>query len=148
MVPIKAVAFPTAAWVVFCVVWMLLAAAGIPRGFDGRSLTLSEATAVASYADAARLLQSGADPNARARLRAGLVKNDETMMTPLEAATGAIRTGPVQMLVDHGARIDETNYGVLWCAAKSRNNQDMLRFLEMHRAAGTPVDCARVRALW
>jgi hypothetical protein len=69
-------------------------------------------------------------------------------MTPLEAATGAIRTGPLQMLVDHGATIDDANYSLLWCAATARNNQDMLRFLEMHRPASTPVDCARVRSLW
>ena len=144
----KTVALPAAAWVVFCAVWLLLAVLGVPDSLDSRSMTLTEETAVASHADAARLLESGADPNARERLRVGLVKNNESTMTPLEAATGAIRTGPVQMLVDHGATIDETNYPVLWCAAKARNNQDMLRFLEKHRSASTPVDCARVRPLW
>lgn len=144
----KAVALPATAWVVFCIVWLLLAALGVPSSLDGRSMTLTEATAVASHADAARLLDTGADPNARDRLRAGLVKNNESTMTPLEAATGAIRTGPVQMLVDRGATIDDTNYPVLWCAAKARNNQDMLRFLEMHRPPRTPTDCRRARALW
>ena len=144
----KAVALPATAWVVFCVVWLLLAALGVPSSLDGRSMTLTEATAVASHADAARLLDKGADPDARDRLRAGLVKNNESTMTPLEAATGAIRTGPVQMLVDHGATIDDTNYSVLWCAAKARNNEDMLRFLETHRSGRTSVDCARARALW
>jgi len=148
MVPLTAVALPAAAWVVFSIVWMVLAAFGVPNSFDGRSMTLTEATAVASHADAARLLEQGADPNARGRLRAGLVKNNESTMTPLEAATGAIRTGPVQMLVDHGATIDDADYSVLWCAAKARNNQDMLRFLEMHRPASTSVDCGRARALW
>lgn len=148
MVPIKAVAFPAALWVAVCIVWLLLTALHVPRSFDGRSMTLTEATAVASHADAARLLQAGANPDAPARLRMGLVKNRASMMTPLEAATGAIRTGPVQMLLDHGATIDETNYAVLWCAATTRNNQDMLRFLKMHRLASTPVDCARVRSLW
>jgi hypothetical protein len=99
-------------------VWLLLAALGVPARVDGRSMNLTEATAVASHADAARLLGEGADPNARARLRAGLVKNAETMMTPLEAATGAIRTGPVKMLVEHGATIDQGNYTVLWCGAR------------------------------
>ena len=148
MVPLKAVALPAGAWVVFCVVWLLLAALDIPKTFDGRTMTLSEAAAVASHADAARLLADGADPNARARLRAGLVRNQEMTMTPLEAAAGAIRTGPVQMLVDRGATIDDTNFPVLWCAAKARNNRDMLRFLEIHRPAGTPIDCAAVRSIW
>jgi len=147
MVPIRAVALPAAAWVLFCMVWLLLAALGVPARVDGRSMNLTEAAAVSSHADAARLLGEGADPNARARLRAGLVKNVETVMTPLEAATGAIRTGPLKMLVDHGATIDQANYIVLWCAATSRNNQDMLRFLESRRPAA-PIDCRTVPALW
>ena len=55
MVPMKrspaewfllAVAIPPAVWVVFCVVWLASAAVGFPRGFDGRTMTLSEATAI------------------------------------------------------------------------------------------------------
>lgn len=148
MVPLKAVALPAGAWVVFCVVWLVLAALDVPKTFDGRTMTLTEATALASHADVARLLDEGANPNSRARLRAGLVRNEESTMAPLEAATGAIRTGPVQTLVDHGATIDDANYPVLWCAAKARRNQDMIRFLEMHRSASTPIDCASVRSLW
>jgi hypothetical protein len=148
MVPVKAVAIPGAAWVVFCMLWLAGAALGIPTGFDGRSMTLTEAAAVASYADVARLLNGRADPNAPARLRAGLVRNSGKTMTPLEAATASIRTGPVQMLVDRGAKIDESNYAVLWCGAMTRNNQDMIRFLRMHRPNQTPVDCTKVRPLW
>ncbi len=147
MVPLKALVVPGAAWVVFCVLWLVCAALGIPGGFDGRSMTLTEASAVASHADAWRLLRDGADPNATARLRAGLVRNSEKMITPLEAATAAIRTGPVQMLVDRGARIDDRNYAVLWCGAVARNNQDMLRFLETRRPPA-PVDCRAVPPLW
>ena len=148
MVPLKAVVIPGAVWVVCCVVWLACAVLGIPRGFDGRGMTLTEASAVASHADVARLLRDGADPNAPARLRAGLVRNGATTMTPLEAATASIRTGPVEMLVDHGARIDESSYAVLWCGAMARNNQDMIRFLQMRRPTHAPVDCASVRRLW
>ena len=148
MVPLKAIVIPGTAWVVFCVLWLACAALGIPSGFDGRSMTLTEATAVASHADAWRLLRDGADPNADARLRAGLVRNSEQDMTPLEAATASIRNGPVQMLVDRGARIDESNYAVLWCGAMARRNADMLRFLESQRPGASPVDCTKVRTLW
>jgi hypothetical protein len=148
MVPLKAVALPAAVWVVFSAIWLAASVLGIPRGFDGRTMTLTEATAVASHADVARLLQGGADPNAPARLRAHLVRNNETTITPLEAATGAIRTGPVQMLVDHGAKIDETNYAVLWCAARARNNEDMIRFLESQRPYKAVIDCHAVRPVW
>jgi hypothetical protein len=145
---LAAVAFPAAGWVVVSLVWLVTAALGIPRAFDSRTLTLTEASAVASHADAARLLRNGADPNAASRLRAGLVMNGETTMTPLEAATGAIRSGPVQMLVDRGARIDESNYAVLWCGAMTRRNTEMLRFLESRRPNQPRIDCAKIRALW
>ena len=145
---LAAVALPAAGWVGVSLVWLVTAALGMPRAFDSRTLTLTEASAIASHADAARLLDGGADPNAVWRLRAGLVMNGEAAMTPLEAATGAIRSGPVEMLVDRGARIDEGNYAVLWCGARARRNADMLRFLESRRPRGTPVDCTKVRALW
>ncbi len=157
MVPMKqsyperlllAIVVPPVVWVVFRVVWLAAAAAGLPRGFDGRTMTLSEAAAIASYADAARLLRSGVDPNVPSRLRAGIVRNRESTMTPLEAATGAVRTGPIQMLVEHGAMIDARNYSVLWCAAVARRNSDMLRFLESRRLNQSTIDCATVRALW
>jgi hypothetical protein len=69
-------------------------------------------------------------------------------MTPLEAATAAIRTGPLQMLVESGATIDEHNYPVLWCAAMARHNQDMIRLLESRRSRQSPIDCTAVRTLW
>ena len=144
-----AVAGPAAVWVVVCAVWLAGAAAGFPRGFDGRTMTLTEATAIASYADADRLLRGGADPNAPSHLRAGLIRNRESTMTPLEAATGAIRTGPVQMLIDRGARIDDQTFPVLWCGAMARRNQDLLRFLESRRQPGrSSINCATVRPLW
>jgi ankyrin repeat protein len=149
MVPLKAVASPAAAWTAFCVVWLVAAVFGVPSAFDGRTMTLPEAAAVASHADAARLLEAGADANARARVRAHLVRNDEKALTPLEAATAAIRTGPVQLLVDRGARIDDSNFAVLWCAAQARNNQDMVRFLRSRRASpAANVDCTRVASIW
>ena len=148
MVPLKAVALPAVAWVVFSAVWVLAAALDIPAGFDGRTMTLTEATAVASHADAERLLRRGADPNAPSRLRAGLVRNSRMTITPLEAATASIRNGPVQMLVDRGAKIDDTNYAGLWCGAMARRNRDMLRFLESHRPGAAMVDCQRVRTIW
>jgi hypothetical protein len=148
MVPLKAVALPAAAWVVFGLVWLIASVLGIPAAFDGRTMTLTEATAVASHADAARLLRRGADPNAATRLRAGLVRNPEMTIPPLEAATASIRNGPVQMLVERGARIDETNYAVLWCAAVARNNRDMTRFLELQRPKYPPADCGNVRRVW
>ena len=144
-----AAALPAFAWVVFCVVWLVAAAVDVPAAFDGRTMTLTEAAAIASHADVARLLQRGADPNAPARLRAGIVRNRESVMTPLEAATGSIRTGPVQMLVDRGATIDQKTVPVLWCSAVARGNGDMLTFLREHAPRGdVPVDCNGVRSVW
>lgn len=131
------------------VLWLLGAAAGLPAGADSRTLTLSEAMVVASHADVIRLLHSGADPNAPSHVRAGLVGIREHSVTPIEAATASIRTGPIRQLMEAGARIDEQNYPVLWCAATVRRNQDMLRFLaSQHPPGPSPLDCSTVRALW
>ena len=144
-----AVIAPVTIWLVVTIAWLAAAALGVQPGGDARSLTLSEATAVASHADVARLLAAGADPNGTYRVRANLVRNRELMLTPLEAATGAIRTGPLQMLIDHGARIDPATYPVLLCAAKARHNDDMLRLLERHLQSDVyAVDCANVRTIW
>ena len=139
---------PAFAWIIVSAMWLAGAALGIPHAIDGGTMTLPEATAVASYADAARLLAAGADPNAAAKVRAGIVDLHVHTMTPLEAATGAVRTGPVQMLVEHGAVIDQHNFAVLWCAAEARRNLDMLRFLGPRRPNGAAVECGTVRSLW
>ena len=145
---VLAVALPAILGAICGVVWLLAAAAGFPRAADGRTLTLPEAAAIASHADVARLLRSGVDPNAPSRVRAGLVGNRERMMTPLEAATASIRTGPLRLLVEAGATIDDDNYPVLWCSAMARHNQDMIRLLESRHSRQSPIDCAAVRTLW
>ena len=153
MVPVKrlqlAVAAPAVAWIVVMAVWLIAATVGMQPGGHATPMTLSEAAAVASYADVSRLLASGVDPNGRYRVRAHLVRNDERTLTPLEAATGAIRTGPLQMLFDHGAHIDESTYPVLWCAANARHNDDMIKFLQVHLLTNVyAVDCGNVRPVW
>ena len=142
-----ALAAPPLAWVVISAAWLALAAAA-PRAFDGRTMSLAETMAVSSYADAERLLRSGADPNVPARLRPGIVDLHPHTMTPLEAATAAVRTGPVQMLVEHGAVINEENYAVLWCAARARRNQDMLQFLQARSPTHASIECSMIRRLW
>ena len=144
-----AAAVPAVVWMVLTVAWLAAAAFDVQPGGDSRSLTLSEATAVASHADVARLLAAGADPNGRYRVRANLVRNDERMLTPLEAATGAIRTGPLELLVEHGARIDESTYPVLICAAQARHNNDMIKLLQRHQLTDVyAIDCGNVRRVW
>jgi hypothetical protein len=69
-------------------------------------------------------------------------------MTPLEAATAAIRTGPLQLLIEGGATIDDHNYPILWCSATARHNRDMIRLLELRRPRQSLIDCAAVRTLW
>ena len=144
-----AVALPGCLAAICGLVWLLAAALGIPPGADGRTMTLSEGMVVASHADVALLLQGGADPNAPARVRAGLVGLSERTATPLEAATASIRTGPVPRLLEAGAVIDERTYPILWCAASKRLNREMISLLESRRPAGvSTVDCSAVRSVW
>ena len=142
-----AIGGPPLAWVFISAAWLVVSTLG-PSAFDSRAMTLTETMAISSYADADRLLRSGADPNAPSRMRAGIVDLNTHMLTPLEAATGAVRNGPVDMLVEHGAVINERNYAVLWCGAVARGNRNMQQFLQSRSPASTPVDCSRVRTLW
>jgi hypothetical protein len=144
---VVALAGPPAAWVVISATWLVTSAAN-PSAIDSRAMTLTETMAISSYADADRLLRGGADPNAPSRMRAGIVDLNTHMLTPLEAATGAVRNGPVNMLVEHGAVINEQNYSVLWCAAVARGNRNMQQFLQSRSPASVPIDCSRVRSLW
>ena len=57
--------------------------------------------------------------------------------------------GRLDIFFSNGARIDDEEFSVLWCAATARRNQDMLRFLAPRRPPDrSSIDCATVRALW
>lgn len=140
-------ALAAAGWVAFVLLAQVLA----PSLVDGRTLTLPEAAALGSEADIVRLVRAGADPNASARVRLGVLREIDQRMTPLEAgAAGRIgdRDGVMRLLVEAGAALDDRSYPVVWCLADYRQNDDTLSFLQGHLPGATTPDCARVRTPW
>ena len=66
-------------------------------------VNLAEAAALRDRGEVARLLAQGENPNAKYRIRSGVVRDYPVEMTPMAAATAARRDEIVQILIDAGA---------------------------------------------
>jgi hypothetical protein len=84
-----------------------MAFAGAHPFWQWRPLTLSEAAAVRDAGEIGRLLELGNDPNARYPLRAGILYDEPSLLTPVQAARAAQRDEIVDLLVSAGARLED-----------------------------------------
>jgi hypothetical protein len=101
--------------------------------------TLSEAAASRDVATAVWLIEQGRDPNHKYPVRRGILDgNTPAAMTPLEAAVDARRLEVIQLLLRHGARLDETQRTAFACKAKSRGDEELIRYFE---SLAGPVTC-------
>ena len=106
-------------------------------------VTLPEAIATRNNGEALRLIALGADPNAPARVRDGLLVNGrDVIVTPVEAAVGAKRADALRQLLSYGATIDDRERVVLRCYEQTRRDSGVRDILEAG-AAGEP-DCTGV----
>jgi len=135
------VAVPCAAFAVLSGWWLAGRAAGGGL-WPPDEVTLAEAVATRNNAEALRLIHSGTDPNAPARVRAGLLGNRDLMWRPVEAAVGAQRADVLRMLLANGATIDAQEMRVLRCYEQIRRDSGVREIL-----GGEDVknDCAGVR---
>src|SRR5688572_14966585 len=108
-------------------------------------LTLAEAAAIRDEAEVLRLIRAGADPDAPAIVRRGILNDPGYLLTPLEAAVAAGHVEVVQLLVRNGAVIDGRNFPILSCLAQEHGETEILSFLNQRAPAGVTVDCADVR---
>ena len=109
-------------------------------------VTLPEAIATRNNGEALRLMARGADPNAPARVRDGLLVNGrDVIVSPVEAAVGAQRADVLRQLLSSGAVIDDRERIVLRCYEQTRRDSAVREML----AAGVPgePDCAGVTLL-
>lgn len=93
-------------------------------------VTLSEAVATANYAEVARQLESGANPNPATKVRAGLLGRAVVQVTPLQAAVWGRNARIMQMLIDGGAVVGPTDHGVLRCLNEEHDDRDVRTILE------------------
>jgi hypothetical protein len=141
-----------------CLVLALVSAWWYAEGLAGGGLwppdevTLSEAIATRNTAEALRLIQLGASPDAPSRVRAGLLTADyDVTITPVEAAVGAQRADALRMLLANGANIDARELRVLRCYENVRRDGGVRDILEARASTdehGTSSDaggCTGVR---
>jgi hypothetical protein len=125
----------------------------LPFGIDPlwavEPLTLSEAAGARDNGEVIRLIEGGADPNEAAPIRARLVDDNAQTVTPLEAAVGTRRADMVELLLDHGARMDPATFVRLACFAHAVRADDVLRVLETRRPHGLVISsCDGIPVPW
>jgi hypothetical protein len=110
-------------------------------------LNLAEAAALNDRGTIQRLIASGADPNARAPVRAPILKSHEIVVTPLEAAVGTRTPATIEFLLMRGARMDSHERAVMFCLAMKDEAREIIDFLD-HTATEPHADCEHVATPW
>ena len=109
-------------------------------------LNLAEAAALNDRGTIQRLIESGADPNARVPVRPPILKSQEIVATPLEAAVGTRTPTTIEFLLTRGARMDSRERTVMFCLAVKDEAREIIDFLE---TTATPrADCEHVATPW
>ena len=136
-------------------VWMIVVAALVVSGLlsyrplmTPADLTLPEAAATRDHLEILRQLRTGVDINASARVRGGLVRDDEYVLTPLEAAVASGQVDTVQFLQHHGARMDETTAAGLICLATLQQDREMSAYLKEQAPPALALNCDHARLPW
>lgn len=110
-------------------------------------LTLAEAAALRDRGTILRLISDGADPNTPARVRPGILKSEELVITPLEASVGTRTAVTMEFLLAHGARMDAGERAVITCLAIKDEAPEILEFLDNNGPQERP-DCEHVATPW
>ena len=147
-VPGWAIAAAPIAWLVVSTTLVIAASFGYTPFMTPVDLTLPEAAAVRDHLEVLRQIEAGADPNRAERVRSGLVRSGEYVMTPLEAAVAKGGLETITFLQLHGARVDATTLPDLVCFAKLQGAADIEAYLRQQAPADFAPRCENVRLPW
>jgi hypothetical protein len=144
----SAVAAAPIAWLLVSTVLVIAAWVGYTPFMTPADLTLPEAAGVRDHLEILRQIESGVDPNRAERVRSGLVRPGEYVMTPLEAAVASGMLDTVQFLQQLGARVDATTLPGLLCFAKQQGAADIEAYLKQQAPVDFAPGCKSVRLPW
>ena len=111
------------------------------------SLNLAEAAALNDRGTIQRLIAAGVDPNAPAPVRPPILKSQEIVVTPLEAAVGTRTPTTIEFLLARGARMDTRERAVMLCLAMKDEAHEIVDFFAKEASDGHP-DCEHVATPW
>jgi hypothetical protein len=123
-----ALAGPAILWLALALVATVAAIVGYTAA-TSQGLTLSEAAALRDRAELVRLIRAGGDARARSRVRGGIIREREYVLTPLEAATATQRGDVVELLVREGVPLDESSFPTVYCIAARSEFEDIVELL-------------------
>lgn len=115
---------------------LLAAGVGFQPLWPTSTLTLSEAAYLGDDAAVARMVMAGADINARAPVRAGMLEPVAVSLRPLGAALAGGQVTTTKTLVKLGARVESVLALRAACLAHERGDE---RLLDLLRQAGIVV---------
>jgi hypothetical protein len=115
---------------------LVLSAVGRSPIWPDQQMNLSEA--IAASADAEIVKLRGARLDVAYDVRPGLLSDQATRATPLEAAVRAHRADYLERLLGDGVELDAASWSRLRCLA----GDDSATVLERHRPAGAAMTCA------
>ena len=140
-----ALAAPALVWLAAAAVVLLAALGGYRALAAPADLTLPEAAALRDEAEVLRQIRHGVDPNLAGRVRRGVIRDEEYLLTPLEAATAARHGEVVRLLVGNGAELNDTNVPILFCLAQRSGAADIVSLLNEHAPVDARADYDSVR---
>jgi len=126
-------ALPPLVLAVLMLVILVCAALGVNVLWPRTALNTSEAVATGDEAAFIRLVQAGADPNARVVIRAGLRESVDVPMTPVEAAVDTQSEAALKTVLAYGAEVNDDRARTAVCIAYRKAPQ-LLPVLKAHGA--------------
>lgn len=139
-------AFP-ALLVVVAVGILIGALFGFHPFWNEPELTMSEAAALKDRGTIQRLIWNGVDPNRPARVRPGILRSNELVVTPLVASVGTRTAVTMEFLLSRGAIMSDDERAVIVCLAIKDEAREILEFLEQNGPREEP-DCEHVATPW
>ena len=144
-----ALALPVLIWIAAATLVLVGTLCGYRALAAPSDLTMAEAAVLRDGAELLRQMRHGADPNAAAPIRRGILSDRDYILTPLEAAIAARHAEVVQLLVENGTTLDLQDLPRLLCLARIGNATEIVAFLESHHPMrGSLVDCSGIRTPW